>query len=121
MSNPSGGKTVSKTAGATGPKVPEHLRVLRVALFGLGRAGTIHLGNIIGNPRIELAYIVEADTGKWQLCKEQWNLKTVIFLEPKVNSNITKVVFIKTVAYKYFFYLRRMQEKYIQTTQYRQH
>ena len=69
------------------PKVPENLRVVRVALFGLGRAGTIHLGNMIGNPAIELKYIVEADVSKWQLCKDQWNLKTVTFLEPKVKKN----------------------------------
>ncbi|ODM94418.1 putative oxidoreductase YrbE [Orchesella cincta] len=30
-----------------------------VALFGVGRAGTIHLGNLLGNTRIILKYVVE--------------------------------------------------------------
>ena len=35
---------------------------IKVALFGMGRAGSIHLANIIANPRIELAYVVESDS-----------------------------------------------------------
>ena len=37
---------------------------VRLAIFGLGRAGSIHLGNIVANPRVRLAYIVESDTSK---------------------------------------------------------
>ena len=32
-----------------------------VAIFGLGRAGTIHAKNIIANPEFHLLYIVEED------------------------------------------------------------
>ena len=38
-------------------------------------SGAIHLGNITGNPRVELAYAVEADHKKWDVVREQWNLK----------------------------------------------
>ena len=33
--------------------------VVKVALFGLGRAGSIHLNNILSNYRFRIAYIVE--------------------------------------------------------------
>ena len=33
--------------------------VLRVALFGLGRAGRIHLGNLIENDNFVIRYVVE--------------------------------------------------------------
>jgi len=29
------------------------------ALFGAGRAGTIHLGNLLANPRVQLKYVIE--------------------------------------------------------------
>jgi len=30
-----------------------------VALFGMGRAGTIHFLNLVKNPRVEILYIME--------------------------------------------------------------
>ena len=65
--------------------VPENLRVLRLALFGAGRAGSIHLKNIVANPRIDLIYIVESDEGKWEEVRKRWNLKdNTTFLRPEV-------------------------------------
>ena len=49
-------------------------QVKRVALFGAGRAGSIHLANIVANPRIELAYVVESDSSSWEACRAKWNL-----------------------------------------------
>ena len=49
-------------------------QVKRVALFGTGRAGSIHLANIVANPRIKLAYIVESDSSSWEACRTKWNL-----------------------------------------------
>ena len=55
---------------------------VRLAIFGLGRAGTIHLGNIIANPRVSIAYIVEADSSKWDQVKTKWSLDKTTFLHP---------------------------------------
>jgi myo-inositol 2-dehydrogenase/D-chiro-inositol 1-dehydrogenase len=62
----------------------ETTRPVRLALFGIGRAGSIHLANIIGNSRINLRYIVEADRDRWPSIRKRWNLKddTVTFLHP---------------------------------------
>ena len=40
----------------------------------MGRAGSIHLANIIANPRVELAYVVESDSSIWEGCRTKWNL-----------------------------------------------
>ncbi|KAK2576661.1 hypothetical protein KPH14_005323 [Odynerus spinipes] len=57
--------------------------VIRVALFGIGRAGTIHLTSIIRHPRVKLAYIVDDMESKWKDVKRYWNLDDVIFLHSK--------------------------------------
>ena len=43
----------------------ESSSVVTLALFGLGRAGSIHLANIVANRKVELKYIVESDQSKW--------------------------------------------------------
>ena len=74
------------TASERPASVPAELRVIQLALFGLGRAGSIHLANIIANPRVELAYVVESDKSRWGWCREKWNLgKGTKFLWPQVN------------------------------------
>lgn len=55
---------------------------VKLAIFGLGRAGTIHLSNIIANPRVQVTHIVEADTAKWEPVKNKWNLATTKFVHP---------------------------------------
>ena len=59
-------------------------QVKRVALFGAGRAGSIHLANIVANPRIELAYVVESDSSSWDACRSKWNLSenSTAFIHP---------------------------------------
>ena len=44
--------------------------------------GFVHLGNIVGNPRVSLKYIVEADKSKWETTKDNWNLEKTTFLQP---------------------------------------
>eukprot|EP00091_Calanus_sinicus_P021968 TRINITY_DN6744_c0_g1_i3.p1 TRINITY_DN6744_c0_g1~~TRINITY_DN6744_c0_g1_i3.p1 ORF type:complete len:421 (-),score=142.06 TRINITY_DN6744_c0_g1_i3:131-1324(-) len=53
-----------------------------LVLFGTGRQGFVHLGNIVGNPRVSLKYVIEADRTKWQATKENWNLENTTFLHP---------------------------------------
>ena len=79
--NPSGGSPAT-ASGSSGKS--EKPKVINLALFGLGRAGCIHLGNIISNPRVNLVYVVESDKSKWQVCKDEWNLSNVEFVSPEV-------------------------------------
>lgn len=54
------------------------------AIFGLGRAGSIHLSHIIGNPRIVLKYIVDDRAERFADLKKYWNLDdSVTFLTAK--------------------------------------
>merc|ERR1719348_1941345 len=59
-----------------------------LALFGLGRAGSIHLANILANPRVSLKYVVEEDTSKWETCRLRWSLTDTVFVQPKDVSSI---------------------------------
>ncbi|XP_076300304.1 inositol 2-dehydrogenase [Lasioglossum baleicum] len=56
---------------------------LRVAIFGIGRAGTIHLNSIMSNPRMKLMYIVEDNESKWSKLRDYWHLDDVTFLNSK--------------------------------------
>ena len=58
---------------------------LKLALCGLGRAGTFHINNILGNRRIILKYIIEGDLLKWEPAKKMYNIPDVKFLEPEVH------------------------------------
>eukprot|EP00090_Calanus_glacialis_P029151 TRINITY_DN46780_c0_g1_i1.p1 TRINITY_DN46780_c0_g1~~TRINITY_DN46780_c0_g1_i1.p1 ORF type:complete len:423 (+),score=101.34 TRINITY_DN46780_c0_g1_i1:92-1270(+) len=53
-----------------------------LALFGLGRAGSIHLSNILASPRVNLKYIVEEDQSRWEPSKIRWNLTNTTFIHP---------------------------------------
>jgi len=65
-------------AVAGGPAAPP----VRLAVFGLGRAGSIHLANILANPRVVLAYVVESDTARWEAVRARWNLTDTQFVHP---------------------------------------
>ena len=65
-------------AAAGGPAAPP----VRLAVFGLGRAGSIHLANILANPRVVLAYVVESDTARWEAVRARWNLTDTQFVHP---------------------------------------
>merc|ERR1719273_2014864 len=57
--------------------------VIRIALFGVGRAGGIHLNNILGNPRIKLLYVVDADEQRWKIVSTSLPLEDVTFYKPE--------------------------------------
>ena len=65
----------------TGSTDCESSSAVTLALFGLGRAGSIHLANIVANRKIELKYIIESDQSKWASVRSKFNLTTVKFLK----------------------------------------
>ena len=80
--------------GSTG----ETSSVVTLALFGLGRAGSIHLANIVANRKVELKYIVESDQSKWASVRNKFNLVN--------NVKFLKVNFHERSEHKrYFSYL----------------
>ncbi|KAF2905588.1 hypothetical protein ILUMI_00587 [Ignelater luminosus] len=48
--------------------------LIGIAVFGIGRAGTIHLTYLLRNPRVKVLYIVEQDKNKWNSIKSYWNV-----------------------------------------------
>jgi len=62
--------------------------IVKVALFGAGRAGTIHLTSIISNVRVKLIYIVDDVETKWQKMQEYWHLENVVFLNSKQSGKV---------------------------------
>lgn len=63
----------------------ENDSVLNVAIFGVGRAGTIHLRNVVQNPRCRLLYVVDDMESKWSQIRKHFQLDgaTVTFLNSK--------------------------------------
>jgi len=51
---------------------------LGVALFGVGRAGMIHLKNLLSSQRAEICYIVERDLARARDVIQQYHLKDTI-------------------------------------------
>lgn len=64
-------------------KKPE--KVLGVAIFGLGRAGTIHMSNIANSQRVKILYIVEDMESKWNAIKNYWKLDAKIITSKQSN------------------------------------
>lgn len=59
------------------------------AIFGLGRAGSIHLSSIVGNPRIILKYIVDDRSERFAELKKYWQLDdSVTFLTSKDSEKV---------------------------------
>ncbi|XP_072942263.1 uncharacterized oxidoreductase YrbE-like [Epargyreus clarus] len=75
------------------------------AIFGLGRAGSIHLSSIIRNPRISLKYIVDDQSDRFEDLRNYWKLDDkVVFLTSKESGRVYKdtevnVVFISSPTY----------------------
>ncbi|XP_031829872.1 putative oxidoreductase YrbE [Nomia melanderi] len=61
---------------------------VKLALFGVGRAGSTHLSNIIANRRIQLLYIVDDVESNWEKIREYWHLNDVTFLNSKQSSKV---------------------------------
>lgn len=59
-----------------------------LALFGLGRAGSIHLSNILANPRVVLKYVIEQDQTRWEPSRLRWNLTNTTFVLPSDLSQV---------------------------------
>lgn len=62
--------------------------VVKLALFGVGRAGTIHLMSIISSPRVKLLYIVDDIERNWEKLERYWHLEDVIFLNSKQSDRV---------------------------------
>lgn len=61
-------------------------RVLNVAIFGVGRAGTIHLSTLASSRRVKILYIVDDLEHKWDKIQEFWLLHDTTFLRSKESS-----------------------------------
>ncbi|XP_076274134.1 inositol 2-dehydrogenase-like [Rhynchophorus ferrugineus] len=55
---------------------PSNNQTYGVAIFGIGRAGTIHLRNLLNNRRTELLYVVDDDVNKLQKIKNYYSINT---------------------------------------------
>ncbi|KAF0312832.1 putative oxidoreductase YrbE [Amphibalanus amphitrite] len=72
------GSVPTGAAGATDSvKVERRTKIvdkktIGIALYGLGRAGVIHLGNLMINPRVSLVYTLESDQARYDAMKERW-------------------------------------------------
>jgi len=56
------------------------MKRFNIAICGMGRAGSIHLGNCYGNPRTNIKYIVELDTEKAEEKKQEFGLTDTVVL-----------------------------------------
>nr|CAD7404955.1 unnamed protein product [Timema cristinae] len=91
-------------------------KTINVALFGLGRAGSIHLSNLARNPRTEVLYIVDDEEGKGEKIKRYWKLDKVtilksseaekVFNDPKVDA-----VVVASPTYTHEDIVRKSLEK----------
>lgn len=68
--------------------VPLNLQHINVALFALGRAGSIHLNNVMKNPRLTLKYIVEPDHEKLLRVQREWKLPESSILSPEEEDKV---------------------------------
>ena len=59
-----------------------------IVVFGLGRAGMIHLGNIMANHRCRLLYVVDLNLDKVQEVLKMYNLDDVKAATPDQAENI---------------------------------
>lgn len=61
-----------------------------VALFGAGRAGTIHIMNLIKNARVRILYIIDDDKVKLNKLKTYWNLPNTQFITNAESDKVFK-------------------------------
>ncbi|KAJ9594221.1 hypothetical protein L9F63_014381 [Diploptera punctata] len=61
-----------------------------MALFGVGRIGTVHLSGLARNPRVELLYIVDEVCDKFDDIKRYWKLENTQFLSGKESDKVFK-------------------------------
>ncbi|XP_042902325.1 myo-inositol 2-dehydrogenase isoform X2 [Parasteatoda tepidariorum] len=73
-----------------GASVSETLPNVRVAIFGLGRIGTIHLDNLRRNHRAEVVYCVDDSKERINFIRNKWKLTETTFLTPSEQDVIFK-------------------------------
>lgn len=73
-------------------QISEELPEVGIALFGLGRIGTIHLDNLRKNPRVNIIYCVEDSTERVNFIQNKWKLAEpeTIFLKPGDKDKVFK-------------------------------
>ncbi|XP_038213457.1 uncharacterized oxidoreductase YrbE-like [Zerene cesonia] len=70
---------------------PKNKAPVVIAIFGVGRAGSIHLSNIVRNPRVILKYIVDDCKDRFADLKKFWNFSDdVVFLTSKEADRVYK-------------------------------
>ncbi|XP_043276864.1 myo-inositol 2-dehydrogenase-like [Venturia canescens] len=72
--------------------------IIKVALFGVGRAGTIHLASIQSNPRVKLLYIVDDMESKFAQMKKYWHLDGVTLMTSKQADRVFKDASVDVVV-----------------------
>lgn len=68
----------------------ENEPIVKLALFGVGRAGTIHLMSIVSSVRVKLLYIVDNIESNWPKIQKYWHLDNVTFLNSKQSDKVFK-------------------------------
>jgi len=68
----------------------ENEPIIKVALFGVGHAGTIHLATMNSSKRVQILYIVDDVESNWQSLRKYWHLDNVIFLNSKQSDKVFK-------------------------------
>ena len=61
-----------------------------IALFGLGRAGKIHFGNIVASHRMSLLYVVEAAVDEAKSFLAEFNQPDVKVVHPSEADTVYK-------------------------------
>ncbi|XP_012265616.2 inositol 2-dehydrogenase-like [Athalia rosae] len=72
-------------------------KAVNVAIFGIGRAGTIHLSILAHNPRVEIIYVVDDIESKWLSFQTHWSLHHTQFLTSKQSDIVYKDVRVDAV------------------------
>ncbi|XP_037089348.1 inositol 2-dehydrogenase-like [Pollicipes pollicipes] len=60
-----------------------HKNQIGMVLFGLGRAGMIHLSNLLANPRVSLLYVVEMERARYDSVRARWGDRTPALVLPQ--------------------------------------
>ena len=90
-------------------------KVIQIGLFGLGRAGTIHLNNLLANRGVNIKYIIDGDTTKCQSVKKQLKLDDITFLKPEeterlYNDKSVDAVIVATPTYTHEEFITKSLE-----------
>ncbi|KAG8178800.1 hypothetical protein JTE90_024662 [Oedothorax gibbosus] len=63
--------------------------VFGIAIFGLGRIGTIHLENVWKSPRANILYCIDESTERTDFAQNKWDLKGhTVFLKPSEQDRV---------------------------------